>query len=52
MIVRQRGGLYEDKESLLAHLLAPLDRPLQIKLEEKAAEDGEVGLKRSGAADS
>ena len=42
MIVRQRGGLYEDKESLLAHLLAPLDRPLQIKPKEK----------KSGVSDS
>lgn len=39
MIVRQRDGLYEDKERLLEHLLAPLDRPLQIRLKEKATED-------------
>ena len=53
MIVRQRGSLYEDKESLLEHLLAPLDRPLQIKPKEEAAEGAVAGRKKSlGAADS
>lgn len=31
MIIRQRDWVGDEKDSLLAHLLAPLDRPLQVK---------------------
>ncbi|MGC1310285.1 MAG: MoxR family ATPase [Phormidesmis sp.] len=50
MIVRQRGGLYEDRDSLLAHLLAPLDRPLEIKPSRKAEDGKGRGNQNAGAS--
>jgi MoxR-like ATPase len=38
MIVRQRDWVGDEKESLLDHLLAPLDRPLQVKPKERSSE--------------
>jgi MoxR-like ATPase len=38
MIVRQRDWVGDDKEILLEHLLAPLDRPLEIKAKNRSSE--------------
>ena len=37
MIVRQRDWVGDDKEILLEHLLAPLDRPLEMKIRRSSA---------------
>lgn len=36
MIVRQRDWVGDEKEILLEHLLAPLDRPLEVKLKDRS----------------
>ncbi len=38
MIVRQRGRMGDKKEILLDHLLAPLDRPLEVKAKGRTSE--------------
>lgn len=38
MIIRQRNWVGDEKESLLDHLLAPLDRALEVKPKNRAAE--------------
>lgn len=40
MIVRQRDWVGDEKDILLDHLLAPLDRPLQVKAKERESETG------------
>lgn len=40
MLIRQREWVGDEKESLLDHLLAPLDRPLQVKPRERSSEAG------------
>ncbi|MBD2073046.1 AAA family ATPase [Phormidium sp. FACHB-592] len=35
MIIRQRDWVGDEKESLLDHLLAPLDRPLEVRAKER-----------------
>jgi len=37
MIVRQRDWMGDEKESLLDHLLAPLDRPLEVKPKDRSS---------------
>lgn len=37
MIVRQRDWIGDEKESLLDHLLAPLDRPLEVKPKDRSS---------------
>jgi MoxR-like ATPase len=38
MIARQRDWIGDDKESLLEYLLAPLDRPIQVKPKTRSSE--------------
>jgi len=38
MIVRQRDWVGDEKEGLLDHLLAPLDRPLEVKPKDRSSE--------------
>lgn len=38
MLTRQREWVGDEKESLLDHILAPLDRPLQVKSRKRASE--------------
>ena len=38
MVIRQRDWVGDEKDSLLDHLLAPLDRPLQVKLKDRPSE--------------
>jgi len=38
MIIRQRDWVGDEKDSLLDHLLAPLDRPLQVKPKDRSSE--------------
>ncbi|MBW4473576.1 MAG: MoxR family ATPase [Stenomitos rutilans HA7619-LM2] len=37
MIIRQRDWVGDEKESLLDHLLAPLDRPLEVKSKDRSS---------------
>lgn len=37
MVVRQRDWVGDEKEILIEHLLAPLDRPLEVKLKDRSA---------------
>lgn len=42
MIIRQRAWVGDEKEILLQHLLAPLDRPLEVKPKEHPAKTSEL----------